>query len=205
MKKHTGESIRIFKNPILESFTHVHPIVPLVLWTPIISFLLYRGATVHGVNTTEFLTLFFIGLIVWTLMEYVLHRYVFHWDAKSAAGKYFVFLFHGLHHDDPQDPTRLVMPPVPALLIYSVLWFLFSLVVPANYLGVFMAFFMTGYLCYDYIHYATHHFAMTSKVGKYLRKYHLQHHYSGERSKYGVSNPLWDYVFRTTSGPKDVH
>lgn len=205
MKKHTGQSIRIFKNPILESFTHVHPIVPLVLWGPIVSFLLYRGATAHGMSTTEFIALFFIGLIVWTLMEYILHRFVFHWNAKSAAGKYFVFLFHGLHHDDPQDPTRLVMPPVPALLIFLVLWFLFSLIVPANYLGVFMAFFMVGYLCYDYIHYATHHFAMTSKIGKYLRKYHLQHHYSNERSKYGVSNPLWDYVFKTTTGPKDMH
>ena len=205
MKKHNGESIRIFKNPILESFTHVHPIVPLVLWTPVILFLLYRGATVHSISTMEFFSLFFFGIILWTFMEYMLHRFVFHWDAKSSAGKYFVFLFHGLHHDDPQDPTRLVMPPVPAILIFMVLWALFALVFPAKYLGVIMAFFMVGYLCYDYIHYATHHFAMTSKVGKYLRKYHLQHHYAGERSKYGVSNPFWDYVFGTTKGPKDVH
>lgn len=205
MKKYTGESIRIFKNPLLESFTHVHPIVPLLLWVPIISFLIYRGIAVHSLTKPEFISLFFIGLIVWTLMEYVLHRYVFHWDASSRAGKYFVFLFHGLHHDDPQDPTRLVMPPVPALLIFAVLWTFFSIFVPGHYLGVFMAFFMAGYLCYDYIHYATHHFPMTSRVGKYLRKYHLQHHYSGERSKYGVSNPFWDYVFKTTTGPKDIH
>lgn len=205
MKKHTGESIRIFKNPILESFTHVHPVVPLLLWTPVIIFLLYRGATVYGVTIIEFGGLFVFGLLLWTFMEYILHRFVFHWDAKSAAGKYFVFLFHGLHHDDPQDPTRLVMPPVPAFLIFMVLWAMFAVVFPVNYLGVIMAFFMVGYLCYDYIHYATHHFGMTSKVGKYLRKYHLQHHYSGERSKYGVSNPLWDYVFKTTTGPKDVH
>jgi sterol desaturase/sphingolipid hydroxylase (fatty acid hydroxylase superfamily) len=205
MKKHTGESIRIFKNPILESFTHVHPVVPLLLWTPVIMFLLYRGATVHGVTTIEFGGLFVFGLLLWTIMEYILHRFVFHWNAKSAAGKFFVFLFHGLHHDDPQDPTRLVMPPVPAFLIFMVLWAMFSVIFPVHYLGVIMAFFMVGYLCYDYIHYATHHFAMTSKVGKYLRKYHLQHHYSGEHSKYGVSNPLWDYVFKTTTGPKDVH
>lgn len=205
MKKHTGESIRIFKNPILESFTHVHPIVPLILWTPIIAFLFYYGATVQQVNSKEFVVLFFAGFVLWTFTEYVLHRYVFHWDAKSAAGKYFVFLFHGLHHDDPQDPTRLVMPPVPAILLSGALYFIFSLIFPAQYLQVLMAYFMIGYLCYDYIHYATHHFPMTSKVGKFLRKYHLQHHYSGERSKYGVSSPLWDYIFRTTTGPKDHH
>lgn len=205
MKKHTGESIRIFKNPVLESFTHVHPIVPLVLWSPVILFLLYRGATVKLVSPVQFAYLFIFGLLLWTITEYTLHRFVFHWNAKSRAGKYFVFLFHGLHHDDPQDPTRLVMPPVPAILIVSLLWALFSLVFPAQFIDVIMAFFLIGYLCYDYIHYATHHFAMTSRVGRYLRKYHLQHHYSSEASKYGVSSPLWDYIFGTVEGPKEHH
>ena len=130
---------------------------------------------------------------------------MFHWTAKSRLGKYFVFLFHGLHHDDPQDPTRLLMPPVPALLISSVIFTIFSMVFPVNYFEVIMGCFMIGYLFYDYIHYATHHFAMTSKVGKYLRKFHLQHHFSGEHSKYGVSNPFWDYVFKTVTGTKDMH
>ena len=205
MKKHNGESIRIFKNPILEACTHVHPIIPLLLWTPVILFLFYRGASVKNVGAIEFYWLFVFGILLWTITEYILHRYVFHWNAKSRAGKYFVFLFHGLHHDDPQDPTRLVMPPVPAILIVMILWTIFSAVFPAKYIDVIMAYFLIGYLCYDYIHYATHHFAMTSPVGKYLRKYHLQHHYSGERSKYGVSSPLWDYIFRTTNGPKEEH
>lgn len=205
MKKPAGESIRIFKNPILESFTHVHPIIPLVLWTPVILFLFYRGASLKLVSALEFGILFIAGMLLWTITEYALHRYVFHWNAKSRAGKYFVFLFHGLHHDDPQDPTRLVMPPVPAILIVSLLWILFSAIFPAKYIDVLMAYFLIGYLCYDYIHYATHHFAMTSTVGRYLRKYHLQHHYSSEKSKYGVSSPLWDYVFNTVSGPKDLH
>jgi sterol desaturase/sphingolipid hydroxylase (fatty acid hydroxylase superfamily) len=205
MKNQTKESIRIFKNPILESFTHVHPIIPLVLWAPIICYLFYRGIFIKGITQIELLPLIFFGLILWTLTEYLLHRYVFHWNARSRAGKYFVFLFHGLHHDDPQDPTRLVMPPVPAILIVSLLWMIFSVIFPVKYLDVIMANFLIGYLCYDYIHYATHHFPMTSKIGKYLRKYHLQHHYSSEKSKYGVSSPLWDYVFNTVQGPKEEH
>lgn len=205
MKKHTSESIRIFKNPILESFTHVHPIVPLILWVPVILFLFYRGAALKAVSAVEFALLLLAGLLLWTITEYVLHRFVFHWKAKSRAGKYFVFLFHGLHHDDPQDPTRLVMPPVPAILIVSFLWMIFGAVFPAKYIDVLMAYFLIGYLCYDYIHYATHHFAMTSTLGRYLRKYHLQHHYAGEQSKYGVSSPLWDYIFQTVTGPKEDH
>ncbi len=205
MIKIKGESIRIFKNPILESFTHVHPIVPLVLWLPVILYLFYKGATLKAVSILEFFMLFFAGLLLWTITEYVLHRFVFHWNAKSRAGKYFVFLFHGLHHDDPQDATRLVMPPVPAIIIVSLLWMLFSTVFPYKYIDVLMGFFLIGYLCYDYIHYATHHFAMTSKIGRFLRKYHLQHHYGGEKSKYGVSSPLWDYILKTVNGPKDIH
>lgn len=205
MKKHTNESIRIFKNPFLESLTHVHPIVPLVFWVPIIIFLFYRGITLKQVEIFELILLSFGGLLLWTITEYILHRYIFHWDAKSRAGKYFVFLFHGLHHDDPQDPTRLVMPPVPAVIIVSLLWVIFSFIFPDKFLDIIMAYFLIGYLCYDYIHYATHHFAMTSPIGKYLRKYHLQHHYSGEKSKYGVSSPLWDIIFKTTTGPKDQH
>lgn len=205
MKKHTGESIRIFKNPVLESFTHVHPVIPLLLWTPVILFLFYRAYIIKELELLSIAWLFFSGILLWTFTEYFLHRVVFHWDAKSAWGKYFVFLFHGLHHDDPQDPTRLVMPPVPAILIVSLLWILFSAIFPDRYIDAIMASFLIGYLCYDYIHYATHHFAMTSSLGKYLRKYHLQHHYSGEKSKYGVSSPLWDYVFKTVNGPKENH
>lgn len=205
MKKHTGESIRIFKNPILESFTHVHPVIPLLLWMPVVAFLFYRSVTVKELSALQVILISFFGLLLWTFTEYTLHRFVFHWNAKSRAGKYFVFLFHGLHHDDPQDPTRLVMPPVPAILIVSLLWVLFSAIFPAQFIDAIMASFLVGYLCYDYIHYATHHFPMTSPVGKYLRKYHLQHHYSGEQSKYGVSSPLWDYIFKTVTGPKENH
>lgn len=203
-KKHTG-SIRIFKNPILEWTTHVHPAVPLLLWGPFILYLYLISYQKNIFTTGQFVTWFIIGFIVWTITEYALHRFVFHFPAKNRFTKRFVFLFHGLHHDDPQDPTRLVMPPVPAILIVFLLWKLFSLVVDPVVLPLFMANFLIGYLCYDYIHYATHHFAMTSKVGKFLRKYHLQHHYSHEKSKYGVSSPLWDYVFNTVRGPKDEH
>tara|TARA_R110000868_G_scaffold132380_2_gene343096 strand:- start:26870 stop:27484 length:615 start_codon:yes stop_codon:yes gene_type:complete len=199
------ESIRIFKNPILEAMTHVHPIIPLLLWAPIVVYASFLSLTQDGLSVVAYLAWALIALIVWTLTEYVLHRYVFHWDPKHALGKRFVFLFHGLHHDDPNDPTRLVMPPVPALLIMFMLWKLFSLVIPSDALNAFMAWFIVGYLIYDYIHFATHHFKMTSKVGRYLKKWHIRHHFAHEKARYGVSSPLWDYVFKTTTGPKEDH
>ena len=196
------KGIRIFKNPFLESLTHVHPIIPLLLWSPFILFLFYRSLKVYELAWSQFLLIAPIALLVWTFSEYILHRFVFHFPAKSKAAKYFVFLFHGLHHDDPNDGTRLVMPPVPAALFIFLLYQFYALLVPANYLPAFMGWFLIGYLIYDYIHYATHHFPMKSKAARYLKAYHLKHHYSGEASRYGVSSPLWDYLFGTVTGPK---
>jgi sterol desaturase/sphingolipid hydroxylase (fatty acid hydroxylase superfamily) len=200
-----ASGIRIFKNPLLEAMTHVHPAVPLILWGPIISYFFALFLYREDHTLAQLFWLAPVGLLVWTLTEYTLHRYVFHFPARSKAGKYFVFLFHGLHHDDPHDGTRLVMPPVPAILIVGLIYLIFSLLVPSTWLHGFMAWFLIGYLIYDYIHYATHHWPMTSKVGRYLRAYHLKHHFSGEESRYGVSSPLWDFVFKTVTGPKKTH
>ncbi len=185
--------------------THVHPVVPLVLWGPFVVYLSYRAFAVDDLSVMQYLGWGLLGLLIWTLTEYVLHRYVFHWNPSHAWGKRFVFLFHGLHHDDPHDPTRLVMPPVPAILIMFGLWHFFALFISASGMAAFMSWFTAGYLCYDYIHYGTHHFKMTSKVGRYLKKWHIRHHFAHEKARYGVSSPLWDYIFRTTTGPKEDH
>ncbi len=200
MSKQT-QSIRLFENSLLESMTHVHPIIPLVMWGPFTIWLLGKAYN-KGLSFSEFLMTAIAGLIIWTITEYAVHRYLFHFPGKSDFSKRMVYLFHGIHHDQPDDATRLVMPPVPAVLLMGLFYGLFSLFVPALYLESFMGFFIVGYLCYDYIHYATHHFPMTSTVGRYLRKYHLRHHHAKEESKYGVSNPLWDYVLGTVTGPK---
>ena len=117
--------------------------------------------------------------------------------ACSRVGERLVYIFHGVHHDTPNDKSRLVMPPAGALPIMAMLWLLFSLVVPAPWNEPFIAFFIVGYLGYDYIHYATHHFRMRHPLLQFLKRYHMQHHFSGEKARYGVSSPLWDWVFGT--------
>lgn len=197
MSDNPEQSIRLFKNNFLESLSHVHPIVPLVLWAPVVLVLLYRSLVTQQLPLLPVLGVGVLAMLAWTLMEYLLHRIVFHWNAKSRFGKWFVFMFHGIHHDAPQDKTRLVMPPAPGILIMSLLWLFFSLFIPAPWLEPFLAFFVVGYLIYDYIHYATHHFRMKGRIGSYLRRYHLQHHFSKPNAHFGVSSPLWDIIFRT--------
>lgn len=191
------KSVRLFKNNLLESLTHVHPIVPLLFWSPVVVFLLWRALVVHQLPVSSVAALILPGLLIWTLTEYLLHRFVFHFPATSTAGKWLVYLFHGVHHDVPNDKTRLVMPPAGAVIVMAFLWTLFSLFIPAPWAEPFCAFFIVGYLVYDYTHYATHHFRMRHPLLDALKRHHMQHHFSRDKVKYGVSSPLWDWVFGT--------
>ncbi|GIX29878.1 MAG: hypothetical protein KatS3mg124_0350 [Porticoccaceae bacterium] len=196
MAHRRAQSIRLFANPILEALTHVHPAVPLLVWGPLAGWLLLRAAA-RDLPTAGLLLTAAAGLFTWTLAEYCLHRFLFHYRAKSRVGQWLVFLFHGVHHETPQDRTRLVMPPAGAALILAVLWVLFGLVVPEPWLEPFLAFFIAGYLCYDYIHYATHHCRLQWTPARQLKRHHMLHHYAGEEARFGVSSPLWDWVFGT--------
>ena len=191
------KSVRLFSNNFLESLTHVHPIVPLVFWSPVIVFLIWHSLTALDLSVMNVAAMAVPGLLVWTFVEYTFHRFVFHYRATSALGKWLVYLFHGVHHDDPSDKTRLVMPPAGAVIIMATLWALFGLVLPTPWIEPFFAFFIVGYLMYDYTHYATHHFRMRSPILERLKRRHMQHHFTNMKTKYGVSSPLWDWVFGT--------
>jgi len=194
-----NETIRLFKNPILEYFSHIHPITPVIVFVPMIIAASYFGTIEVGIVSG--IISFLIGLLLWTLMEYVIHRWAFHYHPKTEAGKRIHFLVHGIHHDYPRDATRLVMPLLVSLPLATLFFFLFKAAFGSYYLSIFSGF-AFGYVSYDSIHYATHHFDMNGKIGKFLKTYHLRHHYSDDDTAYGVSNPLWDFIFGTV--PKQL-
>ena len=188
------ETIRLFKNPVLEYFSHIHPATTLVVYLPVIAVSLYFG--IPGNNFLYIILTFLLGIFLWTLLEYVMHRFAFHSNPKSDIGKKIDFLMHGVHHAYPRDGTRLVMPLIVSAPLAVIFYFLFKAVFGKYYLITFAGL-VLGYVCYDSIHYATHHFPMKKGLGKWLKEYHLKHHYVDSTTAYGVSNPLWDYVFGT--------
>lgn len=190
-------SIRLFKNDFMEALTHVHPIVPLLFWSPLVVVLYWRTAYIHELALLPVLGISLLGLVIWTLTEYCAHRFLFHYPARSQFGKWLVFMFHGVHHDAPRDKSRLVMPPAGAVILMAMFVAIFSVFVPRPWIEPFLAAFTCGYLIYDYIHYATHHFPMRNGLARYLKKYHMAHHFAGEERRFGVSSPLWDYIFGT--------
>ncbi|MBS1515589.1 MAG: sterol desaturase family protein [Bacteroidetes bacterium] len=188
------ETVRLFKNPVLEYFSHIHPITPVVVYLPVAAYCLYLSyAAINPVNTAMF---FVLGVIIWTIFEYSFHRWAFHYHPKSDTGKRIHFLVHGIHHDYPRDRTRLVMPLLVSAPLAILFYFIYQWSFGVYGFAVFGGF-IIGYIAYDSIHFATHHMPMKGKIGKYLKEYHLRHHYNDEHTAYGVSNPLWDYVFST--------
>lgn len=138
------------------------------------------------------------GLGVWTLTEYVLHRFVFHWELPGKFGQRIHFIFHGVHHDYPSDSKRLVMVPTVSIPLASLFYFLFYFIFGPALVNPFFIGFILGYLTYDMTHYAVHHFNLKSPFWLELKNHHMRHHYMDSEHGYGVSSKIWDYVFRTT-------
>jgi sterol desaturase/sphingolipid hydroxylase (fatty acid hydroxylase superfamily) len=191
-----NESVRMFENNFLEFCSHVHPAVPLIIYLPVIAAMFYVAIWQRQIAFGAVAGLFILGVLIWTLLEYVIHRFAFHYGPRSNWGKRLHFMMHGVHHDYPNDASRLVMPPsvsIPlAVFFYGVFLMVFGHCTPAAFAGL-----VAGYLCYDMIHYATHHFAMKNRIAQGLKHYHLVHHYKDDHVGFGVSSPLWDLVFGT--------
>jgi sterol desaturase/sphingolipid hydroxylase (fatty acid hydroxylase superfamily) len=192
-----NETVRMFESDFMEFFSRVHPATPLVLYLPVVGYMLYVSLWQRHLTILIVTGLFLLGILLWTLFEYLIHRYVFHYEPKSRWGKRLHYIIHGVHHDYPNDARRLVMPPsisVPlAFLFYGLFLLFFGSLTPAVFAGL-----VFGYVCYDMLHYATHHFALKSRVLLWLKQYHLRHHFKDDHVGFGISSPLWDYVFRTT-------
>jgi sterol desaturase/sphingolipid hydroxylase (fatty acid hydroxylase superfamily) len=212
------ESVRIFKSDFLEAFTYVHPAVPHILFIPVIVFTIYQSYS-RGLGAGTIALMFVAGILIWTVAEYFVHRYIFHATPqienevrdivatlppgepafskiKGFRRKHY-FLAHGVHHDFPNDSRRLVMPPslsIPlAIVFYALFWLVFGPVYgPAGFAGL-----VFGYLVYDTVHYAVHHFNLRNRLMLYLKKHHFRHHYQDSTRDYGVSSPLWDLILGT--------
>jgi sterol desaturase/sphingolipid hydroxylase (fatty acid hydroxylase superfamily) len=113
------------------------------------------------------------------------------------------FLLHGVHHDYPNDSKRLVMPPSVSIPLAVLFYGLFILVLGEVYTAPFLAGFLVGYICYDEIHYATHHAPMKSRFWLAIKHHHILHHFRDPERGFGVSNPAWDYVFGTAYKPEE--
>jgi sterol desaturase/sphingolipid hydroxylase (fatty acid hydroxylase superfamily) len=198
---HRDTPIRLFESDFLEFFTHTPPVLIVVIWLPVAAYAMWRAVRAAAGSFAHLPVAFVVGLLAWTLTEYTVHRFVFHFRPRGPLQEKVLFLFHGVHHVQPQVKSRLVMPPAVSIPLAAVLYGVFAGVLGtlglSRWLGATCAGAVVGYLVYDLTHYATHHWPMRRGVLRFVKYHHMKHHYQTEDRRYGVSSPLWDYVFGT--------
>jgi sterol desaturase/sphingolipid hydroxylase (fatty acid hydroxylase superfamily) len=190
-------SPRMFENPVLDALSRVHPVVPPLIFLPAIAWTFLMG--VDRIGTANTLLALVVGYVAWTLAEYWIHRIVFHFEPESGIGARLHWIVHGVHHDHPNDPMRLVMPPSVSVPLTLLFFWLFTLVVGLSWGIAIFSGFLIGYLAYDMLHFHTHHHVPKTRLGRRLRELHMRHHFQDDHTGFGVSAPYWDHVFGTAS------
>jgi sterol desaturase/sphingolipid hydroxylase (fatty acid hydroxylase superfamily) len=192
-------SPRMFDSELLDKLSRVHPAVPVVIYVPEIAVLLALAIDAGGASALGMVGLFAGGYLLWTLSEYWIHRVIFHFEPEEGFGARLHWIIHGVHHDHPNDPLRLVMPPSVSLPLSSLFLVAFWAVLGTPLWYSFGAGFIAGYLIYDMTHYHLHHHKPKTRMGKRLRELHMRHHFQDDTTGFGISAPYWDSAFGTHS------
>ena len=186
-KIHNKGKARIFRNQYLEIWGMYLPVILLLLY--------YCFSKPHF--TFSYITLIFLaGVLSWTLFEYLMHRFAFHYVAHSPRAQRIVYIVHANHHEYPRDKERLFMPPAPSLIMASVV-FTLQFLLMGNNAYIFFPGFLLGYLLYGTMHYAIHAWNPPFRWMKPLWRNHHLHHYKEQEKGFGVSTTIWDRVFGT--------
>jgi sterol desaturase/sphingolipid hydroxylase (fatty acid hydroxylase superfamily) len=200
-KIHNKGQARLFKSQYLEYLTKTHPLVIWSMYIPMIVMMLYFSAVKLNTSAVGICFTFLAGMFFWSLFEYTIHRFAFHFMAESERATKIVYLIHGNHHEYPRDRQRLFMPPVPSILlaslVFSLMYFIATLLNLTASVFAFFPGFMLGYLMYGTMHYAIHAWNPPFKWMKPLWRNHHLHHYKAQEKGFGVSSTLWDHVFDT--------
>ena len=195
-------SARFFESDICEALTKTYWWMTPALWWPVAAVMMYFSTLPMYSKGV----IFVIGLFVWTIFEYVFHRFVFHSDDIIPDHPLFLmlhFFTHAVHHYFPFDPLRLAMPPALFIILATPTWFLFNVFVPTQENLCLFAGIFVGFAAYDVMHFYMHHGAEASSI-PYIRKmrtYHAIHHYKEPNNGFGVTSKFWDHVFDTVIIP----
>ncbi|MFN2535701.1 MAG: sterol desaturase family protein [Pseudonocardiaceae bacterium] len=186
----------MFKARLLNALVRTHPVVPLLLYGPVIVTL--TAFAVQRVGVLIAIALMAAGYLTWTLTEYWVHRAVFHFQPRGPRSEAFVWAIHGVHHAHPNDPRRVVTSPAASVPIGAAAAVLIWLALPGAWWLPFAAGWGGGYLAYDLLHAYLHVGRPRTALLRWLRARHLRHHFADSRGDFGVSAPYWDYVFGTS-------
>jgi hypothetical protein len=179
---------RIFTSKLLESMTRTHIALPLTIFYGTAIGLLVYSIFWLEISFWSCFWIFMCGFILFTLLEYGIHKFIFHMETNTAFRKKMQYSFHGIHHDYPKDRSRLAMPPVLSIVLALIFYQLYRLLF--DDFGVPLASgFLAGYASYLCVHYVVHAFRPPGNFLKILWTHHAIHHYKEPDRAFGVSSP----------------
>ncbi len=193
--KNQGTGV-IFENRLLEALTRTHFAFPVILYLLIALSMLTYAVLYSKLEMWKVCYLFPLGMFAFSLVEYSIHRWIFHFHAVTEKQLEVKYKIHGVHHEYPRDKDRLVMPPVLSLGMALLFYALFSWIFD-SYVWLFFPGFAAGYSFYLLIHYAVHRYRPPKGILKFWWTHHALHHYKSDDAAFAVSNPFWDYLFGT--------
>jgi dihydroceramide fatty acyl 2-hydroxylase len=193
----SSASPRLFESVVLDALSRVHFMAPVIIYAPIILALAAYSFALHSVAVA--LGWIFAGFAAWSLTEYLGHRWFFHLPPHLPGdwGPRLQFLIHGVHHEHPNDPYRLVMPPLLSAPILLIAFVVSRIILGEALTWPAVAGFIFGYLCYDCMHYRLHHGVPRFRWERRLRMLHMHHHFRDPTKGFGVLSIWWDWVFGT--------
>ena len=186
---------------MLERLTHTHIAAPLSIFFAVAAVSLYYSLSRGLLTGLAAFGLFLAGWFLFTLAEYLMHRYVYHIKANTPRKAKFQYTMHGVHHEYPKDKTRLAMPPILTVFVASLLFFIFYFTFGNAGFGL-LAGFVFGYALYLFVHYAIHVYSPPKNFLKVWWHHHAQHHYRQDEIACGVSTTLWDHIVGTMPDKK---
>ncbi len=190
-----AKSPKLFRNPILEVLTKTKLWIIVTTYTLVSAIWIAIYLVKFNGSATHTIGLFVLGFFSWTFLEYALHRWLYHKIKDSSYDSGLQYMFHGIHHEFPSDEDRIILPPIPGLVIAHLLLLVFYLLFDVECLTLGAGFLM-GYLAYISIHWMVHSKPAPEKFN-FWWTHHNIHHYQQHDRAFGVSSPIWDYVFHS--------
>lgn len=195
-------SANLFRSRVLDLLTRTSPWIILPLDFFMIGLIIFIGIQYLQIELAHSWWFYPLGIFTWSLIEYVIHRFAFHFESKSEGGKRVVYAIHLIHHHYPNDEQRLFQPPLVNILLAVVFLGGGYLILGKNAF-IFIPGIINGYILYSFIHYSIHTFKPPFKFLQPLWRHHHLHHHRFHTKAFGVSSPFWDLIFGTMP-PKEI-
>lgn len=171
-------------------------LVPFYVFVPVVIGLAAYGLLVDHVSSLRFVLAFLVAIPLWTINEYITHRFLFHYEGQSELTRKLVYTMHTGHHEYPNDKRFMLIGLNVSIPNAIITGFIFWLIVGDLWTGL-LAGWLCCYLFYDWLHFATHVYNFDNRLFRLLKKHHMQHHFKHNDKNFGVVSSLWDWIVGT--------